>query len=409
LQDVEQLLLADTVSDAVKAELLRCPLGVSKVVCLGIELMAMISAAIDELARVAASTAGVTLAAGSKPHHCATLVAWLHDRGHDVGSALVRLCQRSRKETMLPPAVDRPLRALLKRFKVRAYSQPSEEYDFDVPTLESRKQSYVEAVIAAEREEFERRFVPDTSVRPNADAKRAAFSYDGPDGEDYGSSGVEESKQTSALDVADEVDDDADGDVGTAQFLDLRNQVVHTMKWAPVVRGSRSGAVVSGAGATAPVVDPGVVDVLRFRGHGDPSATTDPGAAPEPDGAEGTGVEVTVRLDKETRDRLKVVDKASALAELRKRLQEEGISDIPPSVLNDPELSRLAVDDKRQFNKSTFGLLVRLPAFVKMRQALVSRIRAALSSLALTSHRHVFQFCFVVDNSNSMGKSELRS
>ncbi len=54
--------------------------------------------------------------------------------------------------------------------------------------------------------------------------------------------------------------------------------------------------------------------------------------------------------------------------------------------------------------KSSFSLLVRLPAFIKMRRLLVSRIRAHIVHLLASSpKRHVFQFCFLVDNSGSMG------
>jgi hypothetical protein len=53
---------------------------------------------------------------------------------------------------------------------------------------------------------------------------------------------------------------------------------------------------------------------------------------------------------------------------------------------------------------SSFSLLVRLPAFIKMRRLLVSRIRAHIVRLLASSYkRHVFQFCFLVDNSGSMG------
>ncbi len=54
--------------------------------------------------------------------------------------------------------------------------------------------------------------------------------------------------------------------------------------------------------------------------------------------------------------------------------------------------------------QSTFGLLVRLPSFIQMRKLLVSRLRGHISNLFSTStSRHVFQFCFLVDNSGSMG------
>jgi hypothetical protein len=67
-------------------------------------------------------------------------------------------------------------------------------------------------------------------------------------------------------------------------------------------------------------------------------------------------------------------------------------------------LSVQVLDSSRSLNESTYGLLVRMPSFIKMRKLLVSRVRAHIANLfSTTTSRHVFQFCFLVDNSGSMG------
>ncbi len=68
------------------------------------------------------------------------------------------------------------------------------------------------------------------------------------------------------------------------------------------------------------------------------------------------------------------------------------------------KLPSQVLDKSRSLNESTYGLLVRMPSFIKMRKLLVTRVRAHIAYLfSTTTSRHVFQFCFLVDNSGSMG------
>jgi hypothetical protein len=211
--------------------------------------------------------------------------------------------------------------------------------------------------------------------------------------------------------------------VGT-QILDLTKRHVKMSAWS-------GKSMVDGPGGLSGVHTDGLF--ADARRPGDPrdgrpgvhaSAGIDSILSPSPhaggdvtsarDGSGGLGgpegsvlAEVTVKITAEQRKELKsdlTSDRSSMLKNLMEKLKAEGGSEIPPSLLMDPDLKSLVVDSAKSFDKSTFALLTRLPAFVMMRRLLVSRIRAHIVQLFnMSTTRHVFQFCFLVDNSGSMG------
>ncbi len=128
-----------------------CPFALDQVLMLGLELLRLLSTAMVTLSGADGGKAAPS--GGPAP----TLVAWLKDRAMDVGQGLVRLCQHSRGDTLLAPALERELKQLLSRVGVSTSRvQFSEEYDFDVPSLVAREQTYTEAVAAADKERFEK-------------------------------------------------------------------------------------------------------------------------------------------------------------------------------------------------------------------------------------------------------------
>ncbi len=128
-----------------------CPLALDQVLVLGLELLRLLITAMATLSGVEGDKA--VASGGPAP----TLVEWLKDRATDVGQSLVRLCQRSRGETLLAPAFERDLKKMLVRIGISTSRvQFSAEFDFDVPSVEAREQTYTEVVAVANRERFEK-------------------------------------------------------------------------------------------------------------------------------------------------------------------------------------------------------------------------------------------------------------
>jgi hypothetical protein len=128
-----------------------CPLALDQVLVLGLELVRLLITAMATLSGVEGDKAAAS--GGPAP----TLVEWLKDRASDVGQSLVRLCHRNRGETLLAPALERDLKKMLVRIGISTSRvQFSAEFDFDVPSVEAREQTYIEVVAVANRERFEK-------------------------------------------------------------------------------------------------------------------------------------------------------------------------------------------------------------------------------------------------------------
>jgi hypothetical protein len=72
------------------------------------------------------------------------------------------------------------------------------------------------------------------------------------------------------------------------------------------------------------------------------------------------------------------------------------------SMRPDVEWERIGLRPDVKLSKTSYALLTRLPAFLRIRNELMAELRARMMKMAPSGQRRVFEFCMLVDNSGSM-------
>jgi hypothetical protein len=148
-----------------------CPLELHMVILLGMELLKLLNESAAELGIVGKKDSQC-------PSLCPTVVAWLKERAMDVGQVLVRFCQHARGDNILPLPVEKDLKELLSKAGVSTSRvQQLEEFDFDVPSIEAREETFNEAVAAADKARFDK-LVAVVTEAPTADSLHSAVAVD---------------------------------------------------------------------------------------------------------------------------------------------------------------------------------------------------------------------------------------
>jgi hypothetical protein len=161
------------------------------------------------------------------------------------------------------------------------------------------------------------------------------------------------------------------------------------------------GSLGTGAGLGGPSIPQGrdrLDGPLQVQKKGQQGDTEDDGAPKGP----VTMTTIDVNMTAEDRKRLMSgTSKAKMLDDFIKKIKGQA-ADSAVSMRPDVEWQRIGLRPDVKLAKTSYALLTRLPAFLRIRNELLADLRGRLMRLPPSGKRRVFEFCILVDNSGSM-------